>query len=118
VPVSRDIELPAAPDEVWDALTSSELLEAWLGEAVELEPRAGGSVVVREPDGAVRRGIVERAKPGRELVFRWRRLVGAGPSLRVGEATRVAFALQEIASGTRLTVTEEPAELVSTGAGR
>jgi len=117
-PVTRDVVLPASRQDVWRALTSLELLAAWLGEVLELEPRAGGSVVVRVTDGSIRRGLVERVEPERELVFRWRRLAGAGPSLEVGEATRVAFALEDEGSGTRLTVTEEPAPLVAVGAVR
>jgi uncharacterized protein YndB with AHSA1/START domain len=97
-------------------LTNLDLLSAWLGEVVELEPTHGGAVIVREPDGSMRRGLVERAEPARALVFRWRRLAGAGPSLEVGEATRVAFVLEDEGAGTRLTVTEEPAPLVATGA--
>ncbi len=106
----------AAPrEEVWRAITALDLLSAWLGEAVELEPKVGGALIVLEPDGSMRRGLVELVEPGRALVFRWRRLAGAGPSLEVGEATRVAFLLEDDGSGTRLTVTEEPAVLVSAG---
>lgn len=114
--VTRRIRLPVAREEVWRALTDVELLSAWLGEVLELEPRAGGSVIVRDPDGSTRRGLVERADPARALVFRWRRLAGAGPTLEVGEATRVAFELEDQDAGTSLTVTEEPAPLVATGA--
>jgi uncharacterized protein YndB with AHSA1/START domain len=114
-PVTRRVMLPAPRHEVWRALTSPELLGAWLGEVVELEPRAGGAVIVRDADGTTRRGLVERAEPERTLVFRWRRLAGAGRSLRVGEATRVVFALEDDRAGTRLTVTEEPAPRVSAG---
>lgn len=112
-PVSRDVVLPASRDEVWRALTSPELLSAWLGEVLELDPRPGGAVVVRDPDGATRRGLVERAEPGRTLVFRWRRLAGEGATLEVGEATRVALELREEGAGTRLRVTEEPTPLVA-----
>ncbi len=75
-------------------------------------------MIVRDPDGSTRRGLVERVEPARELVFRWRRLAGSGGSLAVGEATRVVFALEDEGTGTRLTVTEEPAPLVSAGASR
>ena len=30
--VTREVTLPAEPDEVWNALTSEELLEQWLAE--------------------------------------------------------------------------------------
>lgn len=110
--------VPAPRDAVWRALTSLELASAWLGEVVELEPRPGGAVIVREGNGATRRGLVERVEPARSLVLRWRRLAGGGPGLEVGEATRVEFALDDDPGGTLLTVTEEPAALVAAGGGR
>lgn len=113
--VTRSVILRAPREEVWRALISLEVLSTWLGEVVELEARSGGSVIVREPNGATRRGLVERVDPARSLVFRWRRLSGAGRSLEVGEATRVELALDDDGEGTLLTVTEERAPLVATG---
>ena len=115
--MTRGIVLPASRERVWRALTSLELLAGWLGEVIELEQRAGGAVVVREADGSIRRGLVERVEHGRTLVLRWRRLHGRGGSLEVGEATRVAFELESEGAGTRLTVTEEPTLTVAAGAG-
>ncbi|MGH2637450.1 MAG: SRPBCC family protein [Actinomycetota bacterium] len=116
-PVVRRVVIPAPRQQVWRALTSVELLSAWLGEVVELEARAGGHVVVREPDGSTRRGLVESVDPARSLVLRWRRLAGGGRGLEVGEATRVVFALEDDGAGTRVTVTEEPATMVAVGRG-
>lgn len=115
--VTRSVVLPAEPDEVWATLTTPEELSAWLGEVVELELEPGGSLVVREAEGAIRRGVVETAQPGRILSFRWRRLAGAGVSLEVGGASRVTFVLKADAGGTRLTVTEEPVPLATAGFG-
>lgn len=115
--VTRAIALPASRDDVWRALTSPDELSAWLGEVLELEPRAGGAVVVREPDGTTRRGVVEAAEPGRALVLRWRRLSRAGGSLEVGAATRVVFRLDDDPAGTLLTVHEEPVPLATMGVG-
>lgn len=109
--------LPAEPDEVWATLTTPEELSAWLGEVVALELAPGGSLVVREHEGATRRGVVEAADPGRTLSFRWRRLDGAGVSLEVGGASRVTFVLQTDPAGTLLTVTEEPVPLATAGFG-
>lgn len=115
--VTRSVVLPAEPDEVWSTLTTPEELSSWLGEVVELEAEPGGSLVVREGEGAVRRGMVEAAEPGRILSFRWRRLAGAGVSLEVGGASRVTFVLEADPAGTRLTVTEEPVPLATAGSG-
>ena len=115
--VTRSVILPAEPDEVWATLTTPEELSAWLGEVVALELEPGGSLVVRENEGATRRGVVEAADPGRILSFRWRRLAGAGISLEVGGASRVTFVLEADLAGTRLTVTEEPVPLATSGFG-
>jgi uncharacterized protein YndB with AHSA1/START domain len=111
--IVREVLLPATRDEVWAALTSPELLSRWLGEVVELEPRPGGSVVVRDADGSLRRGLVELAEPGRALALRWRRLEDVAGTLAVGDATRVTFRLEDEDAGTRLAVQEEPATLVA-----
>ena len=115
--VTRSVVLPAEPDEVWATLTAPEELSAWLGDVVALELEPGGSLVVRENQGATRRGVVEAADPGRILSFRWRRLAGAGVSLEVGGASRVTFVLDADPAGTRLTVTEEPVPLATAGFG-
>ena len=111
--VTRSVVLPAEPDEVWSTLSTPAELSSWLGEVVELELRPGGSLAVREGDGATRRGVVEVAEPGRSLSFRWRRLAGSGASLEVGGASRVTFVLEADPAGTRLTVTEEPVPLAT-----
>ena len=111
--VTRSVVLPAEPDEVWATLTTPEEPSAWLGEVVALELEPGGSLVVRENEGATRRGVVEAADPGRILSFRWRRLEWAGVSLEVGGASRVTFVLEADPAGTRLTVTEEPVPLAT-----
>jgi uncharacterized protein YndB with AHSA1/START domain len=112
-PVTRSVVLPVPREEAWRALTTLDLLAAWLGEVVELEPKARGAVVVREADGSMRRGLVERIEPGRSLVLRWRRISGEGASIEVGEATRVTFELEDGDGYARLTVTEEPVALLA-----
>jgi uncharacterized protein YndB with AHSA1/START domain len=111
--ITKTVVLPATRDDVWRALTSSEELAAWLGEVVELDAHPGGSVVIRDAGGGVRRGIVEAAEPARTLVVRWRRLEGEGSGLHVGVATRVAFELEDEGDSTRLTVREEQVPLAT-----
>ncbi len=116
-PVTREILLPATRAEVWVALTSVELSSRWLGDVIELEPRPGGAVLVRDADGILRRGLVELAEPEEVLVLRWRRLEDAGGSLAVGAASRVTFRLEDDGPATRLVVVEEPAALVASREG-
>ena len=85
--VHRTVDLPAAPEVVWDAIVAG----AWLGADVELDPRPGGAVRV---DAKV--GVVETADPGRSLSFWWSDAEGDAPAsrvdlelLRVGEVTRL-----------------------------
>jgi uncharacterized protein YndB with AHSA1/START domain len=114
--ITKTVTLPATAAEVWRALTAPEELSAWLGEVVELDARPGGSVILRDASGSIRRGIVEEAEPHRLLVVRWRRLDGAGTTLQVGDATRVSFELEDDGGSTRLTVREERVPLATSRA--
>jgi uncharacterized protein YndB with AHSA1/START domain len=98
--ITRTVELDATTEDVWRALTEPELLGEWLGSAVELDVRPGGSGVIVEPDGAVRRARVDEVDPARRLALRWWPEDGAGP------ASTVELDLEPAGSGTRLVVTE------------
>ena len=101
--VKREVVLGAVREEVWSALTDPERLAEWLGEALTVELRAGGELVVRLPGGEERRGFVEEADPPAALVLWWRPIDENGEE---GELTRVAFLLEPSAEGTRLRVVE------------
>lgn len=73
--VRREIELDAAPDEVWRALRTP---GEWLGEALQDgELEEGGTLAVRDDDGE-RHGVVEAVeppeheRPGRLAWWWWR----------------------------------------------
>lgn len=109
--ITREEELEASPQEVWRALTEQAILRLWLGEEVELDPRPGGAVRVRD-GGEERRGCVEDVDEPRRLAFSWAR-EGELPSL-------VEFELVPAVGGTRLIVTETAppgAPLALLGAG-
>ena len=99
--VTRSVVLDAAAEEVWDAITDERALSAWLAAEVELEPEEGGKLRCRYEDGEERRGEVELVEEAERLAFHWWRR-DSGPS-------RVEFALDAVAEGTRLTVTETTA---------
>ena len=99
-PVRREIRLDASPAEVWRALTESSLLAAWFEADVEIDPRYGGAVRFRFPDGSELRGLIEIFEPHRRIGFRWR------DPLRAGEPAVVVLSLEALEDGTRLMVTE------------
>ncbi len=95
--VTREIELDAAPDEVWLALTDPERLAGWLGTDAQIEPHPGGALSIETEDGP-REGWIEEVEPGRRLSFWW--------SDGDEESTRVELDLEEMGGRTRLVVTE------------
>jgi uncharacterized protein YndB with AHSA1/START domain len=98
--VTREIDLEACPEEVWDALTRPELLEQWLAESADIEAWGGGGLDIRTDDGTDHRGVVEHAERPERLTIRWWE---SCPD----ESTRVEFRVIELPDGgSRLRVTE------------
>jgi len=91
--VERTIELPAAPDEIWDSLPSL------LGDDVELAAVPGGRIRARGPEGE-RAGAVDEADAPNRLAFWWVAVDGDDPP------SFVEFELTVVAVGTLLTVRE------------
>lgn len=96
--IRREVLIDADPERVWAALTEQEMLEQWLADEVELEPRVGGRVEMRDGDGAACAGVVERVRKPSELVFRWRDGEGI--------ESRVRLEVDAVAGGSRLVVVE------------
>jgi uncharacterized protein YndB with AHSA1/START domain len=101
--VTREVEVPAPPDEVWEALTDPERLEEWFATDVELDVRTGGLGVFRWGNGETRTAVVEEVDPPRRFGFRW---------TDVDEAeSEVLFELEETSEGTKVTVREASCEV-------
>ena len=96
--VTREIEFPVPPDEVWAALTDPDQLEEWFANDVELDPRPGGSGTFRWDDGDERHAVVREVEPEERLVLDW------------DDRGQVEFTLEEVPDGTRLTVRETAPE--------
>ena len=101
--VTREIVLPAAPEEVWEALTDPERLSEWFANDVEFDARPGGRGVFRWDDGETRHATVDELVPGERLGFAWTDGNGA--------ESHVTIALEEAEQGTRLLVVETPSAL-------
>jgi uncharacterized protein YndB with AHSA1/START domain len=95
--VTREIELDAPPDEVWEVLTEPEQLEQWFANDVEFDLDRGG--VFRWDDGDERHAVVEEVDAERRLAIRWWDPDGI-------EVSEVTFTLEPVPAGTRLVVTE------------
>ncbi|QOZ07281.1 SRPBCC family protein [Bradyrhizobium sp. CCBAU 51765] len=67
------IYIASTPEQVWQALTSAEFSrEYFSGFAVEMEPRLGGTFIVRAPDGSEHiAGKVFEYDPPKKLTVTW-----------------------------------------------
>jgi uncharacterized protein YndB with AHSA1/START domain len=100
--VTREVELPASPDEVWEQVTDTDHLGDWLEADVDLDARPGGSGSFRFADGEVRRALVRDVEPGERLIFTWWPLSGED----VGRATTVTITIEPADAGSRLRLVE------------
>jgi uncharacterized protein YndB with AHSA1/START domain len=67
--VTREVELDADPQDVWDLVTSS--LPDWFDAEIDRDLAPGEVVRFTSPDGTVRRALIERMDEPREIAFRW-----------------------------------------------
>jgi uncharacterized protein YndB with AHSA1/START domain len=96
--VTREIEVPETPDEVWKALTEPERLEEWFASEVELDARPGGEGVFRWGDGDERHAVVRELEEAERLVLDW------------DDGGSVAIELETAESGTVVRVVETSPE--------
>src|SRR3954449_10889795 len=92
IEVRRQVTLPIAPEEAWEAITDPEELERWLADDVELDPEPGGPAGFRWEGGAEGQGVVEVAEPAERFALRW--------SEDGGDETLVEFRLEPAEEGT------------------
>lgn len=105
--VEKETVLPAAPEEVWEALTDPERLSEWFGADVEGVVEPGSTLTFTFPDGTERRGVVEITEPDSDLVFRYlpHERDALGRTTR-GESSRVAIHLEPLGDQTIIRITE------------
>ena len=71
VTVTRTIQLPTSPDDVWSSLCDAEGLTGWLGDAVDLVEVAAGAAGTVTDGETVRRLVVTSVGAGRSIGFVW-----------------------------------------------
>ena len=98
--------IAATPDAVWRALTESEFTRQYFsGHTIEIEPRAGGSFILRMPDGRVNiRGTVVEWSPPRRFSCTW--VVEWDENMRRLPPCLVTYDIEQAGGAVRLTMTE------------
>lgn len=98
--------IASTPEKIWQALTLPEFTEKYFfGRTIELEPRVGGTFILRMPDRRVDvQGRVIRYEPPHKLAVTWR--VEWNEDMRKLPECLVTFEIAPAGEAMRLTVTE------------
>lgn len=98
--------IAATSDQVWQALTSPEFTRQYFfGRTIEIEPKVGGTFVLRMPDGRVDvKGEVVEWSPPHRLAVTW--TVDWIEAMRDLPACLVTYDVAQAGESVRLTMTE------------
>ena len=98
--------IAATPDEVWQALTSTQFAQKYFWErSVEVEPKPGGAFVLRLPDGRINvQGKVVDYDPPRKFSVTWH--VEWPEEFRKLPECLVSYEIVQAGEAVRLTMTE------------
>lgn len=95
------VDIDAAPDDVWQALTTDDGRTSWLGDGSKIGDDVGDEIHVNDlVTGQRKCGVLDEVTPGHRLGYTW------WPETSPADATRVAISLEPIHTGTRITVVE------------
>jgi uncharacterized protein YndB with AHSA1/START domain len=85
--ITRELEIAASPETVWEFLVDPEKAVRWMGVAADLDPRPGGIYRVEVLPGQVATGAFVELDPPRRLVHTWGWESGAGVVVAAGSTT-------------------------------
>ena len=97
--ITRQIDLDTPADELWDLVSETAQMATWLGDAVDVDVRPGGTGTVVD-DGIVKHVLIEEVRESRQLAFTWWERDDRS------NASRVVFTVDTHDSGSRLTISE------------
>jgi uncharacterized protein YndB with AHSA1/START domain len=100
------VYIAATPERVWQALTSPEFTaQYFFGRTIEVEPKAGGSFLMRMPDGRVDvQGEVVEWSPPRRLAVTW--TIDWNADMRELPPCLVSYDIEPAGDAVKLTLTE------------
>jgi uncharacterized protein YndB with AHSA1/START domain len=107
--IEREIQIEAAPEVVYEVISSPEHLRQWWPDEAELEPVPGGTGVITfgdrsSPEASVEPLTVVEADPPRRFSFRW--VYDEGETPTSGNSLLVTFELVPAGAGTLLRFSE------------
>ena len=102
--LERTVTIAARRETVFRYFTDSERFAAWWGAGSTIEPKAGGAVHIRHPNGVVAGGTVVDILPVERVAFTYG--YESGQPIAIG-ASRVTVTLEETARGTVLRLRHE-----------
>jgi uncharacterized protein YndB with AHSA1/START domain len=105
--LDRAVTILAPRETVFQFLTDTPHWAAWWGQGSTIDPRPGGRMYIRLPDGTEVSGDVLEVDPPRRIVFSYGFVKGTPVA---AGASRVTIRLDAEAGGTRLQLTHEFAE--------
>lgn len=104
------VDIDAAPDDVWQALTTDDGLAGWLGDGSSIGTDVGDEIDLHDVvTGERKRGVLDEVSPGHRLGYTW------WPETKPGAATRVAISIEPTHTGTRVTVVESRPLIATAG---
>ena len=110
--IEKQVTIQAPRSRVWRALTEVEQFNAWFGVSLTspFSPGAevSGVITLRNPERKIEMTIwIERMEPESFFSFRWHPYaIEEGVDFSAEPTTLVAFTLEEVDDGTRLTIVE------------
>jgi uncharacterized protein YndB with AHSA1/START domain len=103
--IERSVVVSASPEQVWEALTTEDGMQAWFGDIAEMDVQPGGEAVFGwSEEGHRVAAVIETVEPITRFAFRW--AINAGEAVEDGPSTLVEFVIDSDDSGTRITVVE------------
>jgi len=107
ISVTRELEIEASPEAVWEFLVDPEKMIRWMGLSASLEQRAGGAYRVGVVPGHTASGTVATIERPRRLVLTWgwEPVEGEPPPAVPPGSSTVELELFAEGAGTRLVLT-------------
>jgi uncharacterized protein YndB with AHSA1/START domain len=105
--LDRTVVIQAPPQTVFSFFTENERWAAWWGPGSTIEPRSGGRVFIRHPNGIESSGEVVEVVPPERIVFTYG--FASGKPIPPGSSL-VTIRLEPLALGTRLHLLHQFAE--------